>query len=162
MCGNVGTGHLGPGFCDQPQLWGQRREERGRLPSDLPSLFLVPVTSSSPQQTDTEQGTQVLLCQCLLLLLKAGDAGGSSDQSSVDTSLDVGLPDDPDGADDDDAAPPDAGVRRQQAEAGHQLHDEPRQHGELPGQGQEAAGGSGECTARGSQVGGAQELRSTI
>ena len=67
--------------------------------------------------------------------------------------LDVGLPDDPDGVDDDDAAPPDAGVGRRQAEAGHQLHDEPRQHGQLPRQGQAAPRGGGERPARGPQVG---------
>ena len=143
-----------PGSCDQPLEGG----ERGRLPSDLPSLFLVPVTSNSPRQTDTEQGTLSCFLNCVSVsacyLSKKVDARAASEQSSdLPGNLDVGLPDDPDSVDDDDAAPPDAGVWGQQAEAGHQLHDEPRQHGQLPRQGQAAARGGGECPARGPQVG---------
>ena len=55
--------------------------------------------------------------------------------------------DDPD-ADDDIDDPNDA----RDTAANHQLHDGPRQHRVLQGQGQEAAGGGGECTVGGSQV----------
>ena len=98
--------------------------------------------------------TESVVSACFLSYLQErSEAGGASDQSSDQPSHpDVGLEDDPDGVDDDDAASPDAGVGRHQAEAGHQLHDEPRQYGQLPRQGQEAAGGGGERPASGSQV----------
>ena len=130
-------------------------EEGGERAAAIRPSIIILGSSHLLQPSADRHGTSNINCArpCQLSALEQGDAGVASDNSSDHSSQpDVWLPDERHGADDDDAAAPDAGLGRHQAEAGHQLHDEPRQHGQLPRQGQEAAGGGGERPARGSQV----------
>ena len=145
MCGNVGNARL---------LWSASRGRRERAAAIRPSIIIL--GSSHLQQPSVDRHRTRNLNSSRFRVIRVTEESdaraASEDISDHSSEPDVWLQDEPHGADDDDAAAPDAGLRRHQAEASHQLHDEPRQHGQLQRQGQEAAGGGGECPARGSQV----------